>query len=85
MKLHKKAIRRVISLFGNLRVPFLLIMLILFLFWLSMFMYIKNQTEFSPIMVLHKEIANDCYPSVLSDSNGNIHVVWQSEREIMKF
>lgn len=31
-------------------------------------------------MVLHKEIAEDFYPSALCDSRGNIHVVWQSDR-----
>lgn len=43
-------------------------------------LYIRNQTEFSPTMILHKEIANDCCPSALCDRNGDMHVVWQSDR-----
>jgi len=42
--------------------------------------YFKSQFELSSTMVIHKEIAEDLYPSVISDSRGNTHVAWQSDR-----
>lgn len=43
--------------------------------------YFQSQFELSPAMVLYKEIAEDCYPSVTCDEEGKIHVVWQSDRK----
>lgn len=72
-----KTIQRIIKNFG---VPLLLFMLVLSIICFLAFIYARNQTEFSSTMVLHKEIANDCYPSALCDTNGDIHIAWQSDR-----
>ena len=58
------------------RIPKGLFLLVVFLsvFWILSFAYIENQAEFSPTMILHKEIADDCFPSALCDKKGNIHI-----------
>lgn len=80
MEIFNVAIGRITSFVQGFRGTFLLVILVLSLLCSLTFIYIRNQTEFSSTMVLHKEIAGDCYPAALYDRNSNIHVVWQSDR-----
>jgi hypothetical protein len=80
MNLYSAIERKFATFAGISKGPFLLIMLSLSLFSFLNLAYIRNQTDFSPTMILHKEIADDCFPSALCDRKGNIHVVWQSDR-----
>lgn len=79
MDLYSMMVRNFVSF---TRIPKGLFLLVVFLsvFWILSFAYIENQAEFSPTMILHKEIADDCFPSALCDKKGNIHIVWQSDR-----
>jgi hypothetical protein len=43
--------------------------------------YFQSQFDVSSTMVLYKEIAEDCYPSAICDTEDQIHVVWQSDRK----
>lgn len=58
-----------------------IILLIFSVFNIVPIAYIQSQTDYSPVMIAYKEIAEDCYPSAICDKEGRIHVIWQSDRK----